>query len=171
MWPRPSHPRAAARRQPRPVATGWCVRTRLHCAQAFGRRLPEGARPQAGRRLQIVDGLDPVELPLDAIELAAKLSDGASVARPIPIELREDLPTRFHGRLVLESPRLVEERGDLLLRHVSHPVNVQQGCLATERLNLLQQPLKELGSFCRLRKDPGRSPEPNGPHALELPPN
>src|SRR5229473_880856 len=117
---------------------------------------PAGARAPTEWRLQIVDGLDPVELPFDAIELAAKLSDGAPVVRPVPIELREDLPTPFHGRLILESPGLVEERGDLLLCHVPYPVDMQQRRLTTERLDLLHQPLKELGGFCCLRKDPGR---------------
>src|SRR6266498_3770789 len=153
------------------MATKGSVGACLNGTQALGRRLPKIARAPTDWRLQMVDGLDPVQLPFDAIELAAKVSDGASVVRPVPIELNEDFPTALDGRLVLESPGLVEEVGNLLRAHVPYPVNVEQGRLAAERVDLLHEPLKELGGLWRLGKDPRRPAEAHGSHALELSPD
>ncbi len=171
MRPRPGHPCAAGRRQRRPVAADRRVRACLHGAQALGRGLPKGARAPTDWRLQIVDGLDPVELPLDAIELAAKVRDGAPMTGPVAVELPEDLPASSLRSLILEGTRLVEQGSDLLGSHVPDPVDMQKRHLAMERFDLLHQPLKELRGFRSLRKDPGRAAEPHGSHALELPPD
>jgi len=65
------------------------------CAGVWAVGLPEGAAHAGRAAPPIVDRLDPVELALDAIELAAKLSAGTPVARPEPIKLREAFPIRF----------------------------------------------------------------------------
>src|SRR5207245_850243 len=83
------------------------------CPQGLGRGLPERAGALPCRRLEIVDGLDPVELALETIELGAERRDRSAVARPVAIELREDLSTPVHDRLVFRVPDLVEQRGDL----------------------------------------------------------
>ena len=157
------------------VPMGWAQKPddaeHAELAKALGRRLPEVAGAPTNRRLQVVDGLDPVELPFDAVQLAAKLSDRAPMAHPVSIKLGEDLPGPLESRLVLGDPSLVEEIGHLLLRHVSHPLDVQQGRLAPEGVDLLHQPLEELGGLRRLREDPGRPAKTHCPHALELPPD
>jgi hypothetical protein len=76
-----------------------------------------------------------------------------------PLDRHRGLECDSPGRLVLESAGLVEERSDLLLLHVPDPVNVQQGRLAAEALDLLHEPLKELGGLGRLPQDPGRPAE------------
>ena len=52
-----------------------------------------------------------------------------------------------------------------------HPVDVQQGRLTTEGVDLLHEPLKKLGGLWRLREDPGGPAKTHGPHALQLPPD
>src|SRR5438093_11626105 len=47
---------------------------------------------------------------------------------------------------------------------------MDQGGLTAEGLNFLHQPLEELRRLRGLRQDPGRAPEPDGAHALELAP-
>src|SRR5712692_1523376 len=97
---RARHPRAAAGRQKRPVASARCAWARLSRAQALGRRLPQRARALAERRLQVIDGLHPVQLALEAIELAAELRGRSAVVRLVPIEVSEDLPAPLYHRLV-----------------------------------------------------------------------
>src|SRR5439155_685268 len=50
-------------------------------------------------------------------------------------------------------------------------VDPEQGRLAAKRLDLLDQPLEQLGRLRRLRQDPAGAPQPDGAHALELPPD
>src|SRR5439155_7853674 len=87
------------------------------------------------------------------------------------VQLRKDLATALHDRVVLDAPRLVEERSDLLLGHGLDPIYVNQDGLTAERLTFLHEPLEELRRLLGLRQDPGRAPEPDGAHALELAPH
>src|SRR5438552_828847 len=130
---------------------------------------PRASGPRARRRIEIVDRLDAVQLALEPIQRAAQLRDRA-VVRQVAVQLGEDLPATLHDRLVLDAPRLVKERSDLLLRHGLDPVDVDQSGLAAERLNFLHEPLEELRRLRGLRQDPGRAAEPDGAHALELAP-
>src|SRR5207237_10417626 len=106
-------PRAS--RRPRSPAGG--ARTRRRRPQALGRRLPELAGALARRRLEIVDGLDPVQLALETVELGAERRDRSAVARPVAIELREDLSTLPHDRLVFRVLEFVEQRHLLVIVH------------------------------------------------------
>ena len=99
-----------------PVAPARRARARLRGAQTLGGRLPQAARALSGRRLQVIDGLDAVQVTLEAIELAAELRDRPTMIRLVAIELPEDVPTALHHRLILDAPGLVEEAGDLARR-------------------------------------------------------
>src|SRR3989442_126087 len=169
--PRSRHPRAPARGQRRAMSPPGCPRSCLCGAQACGRGLPELPGPRAGRRVQIVDRLDAVQLALEAIQLAAQLRDRPGMVRPIAVQLGEDLAAALHDRLVLDATRLVEERLHLRFGHGLDPVDVDQGGLTAERLNFLHEPLEELRRLRGLRQDPGRAAEPDGAHALELAPH
>src|SRR5881628_1146248 len=113
--PRSRHPRAPMRMQRHAMSSPGRPRSCLCGAQACGGGLPELSGPRAGWRVQIVDRLDAVQLALEAIQRAAQLRDRA-VVRQVAIQLGEDLPATLHDRLVLDAPRLVKERSDLLLR-------------------------------------------------------
>src|SRR2546428_12115680 len=82
---RPRDPRAAPGRQRGSVAPARRARARLRGAQTLGRRLPQAGRALPDRRLQVVDGLDAVQLTLQAIELAAELRDRSAVGCPIAL--------------------------------------------------------------------------------------
>src|SRR5262249_34824815 len=84
---RTGHPGAAARGQRTRTADAHGRGTRLHGAQALGRRLPERSGAWAGRRLQIVDRLDAIELALEPVEPGSQLRDGAAVARAVAVDL------------------------------------------------------------------------------------
>src|SRR4030095_12120509 len=93
VGPRTRHPGAPTGGKRRAMAPASCrARTRPCGAQTLGRRLPQAASTLRGRRLQVVDGLDAVQLTLQAIEFAAELRDRSMVARRVPIEVSEDLP-------------------------------------------------------------------------------
>jgi hypothetical protein len=115
--------------------------------------------------------LDAVELALDTVELAAQLPEGPAVLGLVAIELRQDLAAALHDGPVFPGTRLVEQRGDLLVCHVPDALDVEQGRLSAERLDLLHQPLESLRRLRDLGQDPGRAPEPDGAHPLELPPD
>src|SRR5439155_5668554 len=102
---------------------------------------------------------------------AAQLADGAAVVRPVAVQLPEDLAAALHDRLVLDPARLLEEPSHLLLAHALDPVDVAQGRFPAERLDLLYEPLEEFRRLRGLGQDPGRPPEPDRPHALELAPH
>src|SRR5262249_17833894 len=142
---RTGHPGAAARGQRTRTADADGRGTRLHGAQALGRRLPEHSGARTGRRLQIVDRLDAVELGLEPVEPGPQPRNRAAVARAIAVDLAEPLAASVHDRLVFGAPRLVEQRGELFVLHGLDPVDPQERHLAAERLDLLDQPLEELG--------------------------
>src|SRR5881409_3062120 len=127
--------------------------------------------PVARGRVEIVDGLDPVQLALETVELGAERRDRSAVARPVAIELREDLSTLPHDRLVFRVSDFVEQRRDLVIGHRLDAVDPEQGRLAAKRLDLLDQPLEQLGRLRRLRQDPAGAPQPDRAHALELAPD
>src|SRR5215813_6054170 len=77
----------------------------------------------------------------------------------------------MHHGLILDATRLVKEGRDRLVGHRLDPIDAEERGLATERLNLLYEPLKELGGFRILGQDPRGPPEPYRPHALELSPD
>src|SRR5262249_6901664 len=83
VWPRPRHPRAAEGRQRASTASDRCAWMRFDASDALGYRLPERPRLHAEGRLEIVDGLDAVELPLEPIELRAEQSDMPALTRPV----------------------------------------------------------------------------------------
>src|SRR5262245_64166377 len=168
---RTSHPRAAARRQRTQAAGADGRGPRLHGAKPLGRRLPERSRALTGRRFQIIDRVDPVELALEPVELGPQLCDGAAMARAVAVDLAEHLPASPHDRLVFGAPRLVEQRGELLVLHGLHAVDTQERHLAAERLDLLDEPLEELGRLGGLGQDPAGAAQPDGAHALELAPD
>src|SRR5262249_26098018 len=113
---RARHPRAPARRKGCAMApASWHGRARLAGAQTLGGRLPDGARALPGRRLEVIDRLDPIELTLQGVELAAELRDGRAVLALIAIERPEDFSAALHGRVVLGAARLVEQRGDVVV--------------------------------------------------------
>src|SRR2546427_460150 len=147
-------PCAAARWQRRAMPAARRPRPALQRAETLRRRLPQPPSPLTEGRLQIVDGLDPVQLPLETVELAAKLGNGPAVVRAVAIDLREDLPASLHDTLVLVGARLVKEGPHLLLAHVLDAVDMKQGRLAPERFNFLHEPLEQLGRLGRLRQDP-----------------
>src|SRR5262245_23459130 len=169
--PRAGHPRAPARRQRRGMAPFGGGGPGFGRAQTLRRRLPErpGALPR--RRLQVVDRRDAVELALESVEPGPELRGRSTVRRPVTIELTEDLTTSLHDRLVFGAPRGVKEPGDLVVLHGLDAVDAQQRDLPLERLDLLHQPLKELGRLGGLRQDPPGAAEPDGAHALELSPD
>src|SRR5436309_756695 len=113
----PRHPGAATRGQRRAMAPAGRSRSRLHGPQTLGRGLPEGAGALARRRFEVINGLYPVELALEAIELGADRRDRAAVAAPVAIDLREDLSTAVHNRLVFHAADFVEQCGDLVIGH------------------------------------------------------
>src|SRR5439155_740019 len=115
--PGPRHPGAALRGQRRAMAPAGRARSGLRGRQALGRRLPESAGPLAGRGLEVIDGLYPIELAFEPIEPGTERRDRAAVGRPVAIDLREDLPAALHHRLVFHASGFVEQRGDLLVRH------------------------------------------------------
>src|SRR5439155_18815562 len=84
----PRHPGAAPRGQRCAMAPASGARASLRRPQALGRGLPESAGALPCRRLEIVDGLYPVELALETIELGAERRNRSAVARPVAIELR-----------------------------------------------------------------------------------
>src|SRR5882724_10403233 len=84
-----------------PVARGRVSAARRRLAVVSQRAL-------ARRRFEVVDGLDPVQLALETIEPGAGRRDRAAVARPVTIELREDLSTPLHHRLVFRVSDFVE---------------------------------------------------------------
>src|SRR5205814_5012300 len=136
-----------------------------------GRRLPQAASALPGRRLQVIDGLDAVQLALQAIELRAELRDRSAMVRLVTIEVPEDVPAALHYRLVLDRPGFVEKAGDLFVGHRFDPIDTQQRRLAAERLNLLHEPLEQLGGLRSFGQDPAGAPQPDGAHPLELAPD
>src|SRR2546422_3543900 len=91
MGSRARDPRAAAGRQRRSVTPAPRAWPRLRGAQTLGRRLPQTASALPGRRLQVIDGLDAVQLTLQAIELTAELRDRSAVVRLVAIEVPEEI--------------------------------------------------------------------------------
>src|SRR5262245_14930685 len=165
------HPRAPARRQRRGMAPPGGDGPGLGRAQTLRRRLPERPGALSRRRFQVVDRLDAVELALEPVEPGPELRGRSTVRRPVAIELTEDLATSLHDRLVFGAPRCVKEPGDLVVLHGLDAVDAQQRDLPLERLDLLHQPLEELGRLGGLRQDPPGAAEPEGAHALELSPD
>ena len=169
---RTRYPGAPPRGQRRAVAPAPCrARTCFRGAQPLGGRLPEAAGARSRRRLQVVDGLNPVQLTLQTVELAAEPRDRSAVVRRVAIEVPEDLPTPLHHRLILDTPGLVEEVGDLLVGHRLDSIDAKQRRLAADGLDFLDEPLEELGRLGRLGQDPARPPQPHGPHPLQLSPH
>src|SRR2546427_4275161 len=171
MGSRARDPRAAAGRQRRSVTPAPRAWPRLRGAQTLGRRLPQTASALPGRRLQVIDGLDAVQLTLQAIEPAAELRDRSAVVRLIAIEVPEDVPAALHHRLELDAPSFVEEAGDLFFSHRFDPIDAQQRCLTAERLNFLHEPLEQLRGLRSFGQDPAGAPQPDGAHPLELAPD
>src|SRR5262249_32215098 len=101
VGPRARDPGAAPRGKRRAMPSTPCPgRTCRGSAQALGRRLPECPGPVAGRRLEVVRGLDAVELALERVQLGAELRNRSAVIRLIAIEVPQDLPTAPYHRLV-----------------------------------------------------------------------
>src|SRR5882724_1052965 len=172
VGPRTRHPGAPSWGKRRAMApTSDRARTRPCGAQTLGRRLPQAASTLPGRRLQVIDGLNTVQLTLQAIELAAQLRDRAMVVRLVPIEVSEDLPAPLNHGLVLGRANFVEEGGDVFIGHGLDTIYPQQRRLAAEGLDLLDEPLEELRCLRSFGQDPARTPQAHGAHPLELPPN
>src|SRR2546430_936047 len=89
-------------------------------APPLGGGLPEAGGARSRRRLEVVDGLNPVQLTLQTVELAAEPRDRSAVVRLVAIEVPEDLPAPLHHRLILDTPGLLEQGGDL---PVGHPLD------------------------------------------------
>src|SRR2546426_3064496 len=119
-------PRAAARRQRRSVTAARWPWAHLRCAQTLGRGLPQASSALPSGRLQVIDGLDAVQLTLQAIELPTELRDHSAVVRLVAIEVPEDVPTTLYRRLVLHAPGVVEKAGDLVAGHRFDPIDAQQ---------------------------------------------
>jgi len=153
------------------VASGTGGRPGLRGRQPPGGALPELTRPSASRRFEVVDRLDAIKLPLQALELGAHLSEGRAVGRLRPIELGQDLPRSPNHFRVLRRPRRVKERRHLLLPHGLDSVHAEQRGLAPDRLHFLHEPLEQLFGLRGLREDPGGPAQAHGAHPLELPPD
>src|SRR5207244_8730516 len=98
---RARHPGTPARGQRRPVAPARHARGRFRGAQTLGCRLPQGARALPGRRFQVIDRLDPVQLTLQTVELATKVRDRSAVVRLVAIEVPKNVATPLRHCLVL----------------------------------------------------------------------
>src|SRR2546427_9903825 len=117
MGARARDPRAAAGRQRRSVTPAPRAWPRLRGAQTLGRRLPQTASALPGRRLQVIDGLDAVQLTLQAIELTAELRDRSAVVRLGAVEEAKDVSPALHHRLVVDAAGLVEEAAAVFVGH------------------------------------------------------
>src|SRR5213592_1126131 len=147
------------------------VEARWRPEPATGRASAAVSRRAAGRRFEVVDRLDAIQLPLQALELGAHLSEGRAVGRLRPIELGQDLPRSPNHVLVLLSPRRVKERRHLLVPHGLDSLHAEQRGLAPHGLHFLREPLEQLFGLRGLREDPGGSAQAHGAHPLEPPPD
>src|SRR5262245_21346174 len=87
------------------------------------------------------------------------------------VQLPENLSAPVHHGLIFGAARLVKEGCDRLVGHRLDPIDAEKRRLATKRLNLLHEPLKELLGFWGLGQNPRGPPEPDRSHTLELSPD
>src|SRR5215831_5246292 len=126
---------------------------------------------RSGRRLEVVDRLDTIQLSAQAIEPRAKRSHWLPVFSLVPVQLSQDLPAALYDGVVFSAPRFVEECGDLVVGHRLDTIDSQESRLASERLDLLHEPLKELCRVWGLRQDPAGAAQTDGTHSLKFSPD
>jgi len=89
----------------------------------------------------------------------------------VTVQLPQNLPAALYDRVVFSAPRLVKERGDLVVGHRLDAIDPQEGRLTAKRLDLLHEPLKELRRLGSLRQDPAGAAQTDGTHSLKFSPD
>ncbi len=89
----------------------------------------------------------------------------------VAVEMTQDLAASLDDGVVFDRACLVEKRHDVFVRHRLDAVDAKEGRLTPDRMDLLDEPLKQLGGLGILGQDPAGPAQADRAHPLQFPPD